>query len=208
MFGALQGLFFLNAGSIRALAAADGAIFVGTEAGEVIRVDPASGAVIEKRSTPAGVRALVAHKGFLLAGTADGAIYRAPVTPVQVAESGFQYFTCFCFSAIQDMTVVGSDLLVGDINGTVARVNVSTGDILNAIWVGSLDTMTVSQGTLLSYYTGAPGQIPRFDAVTGQQLAGSLTSPIDVRAMLVLRDQPSLTGTKKGMKFPTPQQLP
>ncbi len=181
--GTMQALFFPNIGTITALAAAGGDVFVGTEEGVVARIDPLTGDVLSSRNTPAGVRALLAHRGSLFVGAADGAIYRAPV-----AQGEFEYFTCFCLFDIRDILVVGGDLFVADGFGLVARVSDETGEVLSAFFVGETNSMAASGGTLLFYYAG--GLIPTFDAQTGEQLPGMFKSPVDVRVMLVIPDGP------------------
>lgn len=201
--GALLNVTFPSLTPIRALAVWNGAVFAGNDAGEILRIDPASGLVTSTRTLVAGVKALAAHNGFLFAAAADGGIYRAP------ANSGeFSYFTCFCLFSVQDITVVGNELMIGDGFGTVARVSTESGNITSAIWVGTMDSMTVSRGTVLTYYTGAGGVIPRFDATTGEPLAGGFSVPVDVRAMLVIREEPNATGSNRLRHAPSPVQVP
>jgi len=180
--GSMQAVFFPNVGQINALAAAGGALFAGTEEGLVVRINRTTGEVVSSRSAPAGVRALIAHNGFLIAGGADGALYRA-----RVGQGEFEYFTCFCFSTIQDVVLSGGDLIVADGNGLVARVNVHNGLIESAFFVGAMNSMAAFKNVLLLYYGSGP--IPMFDANDGTQLPGEFNSPIDVRAILVLDDE-------------------
>jgi hypothetical protein len=177
--GALRNAFSPPLDGIDALAVRGGRLFVGTEEGTVARLDPASGAVLDVRTTPAGVRALLAQGRFLLAATADGAVYRAPLE-----QGDFGYFTCFCFFEIQAMTMVGSDLFIVDSFGTTARADGRTGELLQVFSVGPTNSMAASRGDLFFYYAG--GAIPRFHAATGQPFPQGFTSPIDVRSMLVV----------------------
>lgn len=182
--GALQASFPLPAAQINALAARDGVVYAGTEASLVLTIDAATGAVLASRTTPAGVRALRLHGNFLLAGGADGAVYRAPV-----AAGEFTYFTCFCFSGIQDIVVDGDGLVVGDQFGTTARVNAMTGGLMTAFWTSPMNALAVQGGDLLVH--AGSGAILRFDSATGASLPGGYASPIDVRTMLVLPGEPS-----------------
>ncbi len=180
--GDLQNIVFPEVGGIVALAAADGTVFAGTAAGLIATIDPLSGAVLDTRTLPTGVNALLVHKGFLLAAGSDGAIYRA-----KAEQGAFEYFTCFCFFDIRDLTASGGEILAGDGFGTVARIDPASGNIQSVFSVGQLGSMTAGRDALLVYY--GP-EIPRFNLLTGQQLAGGFTSPIDVGAMLVVRDTP------------------
>ena len=181
--GAMQGLFFPDIGQINALAAGGGDVFAGTEEGHVVRIDPETGEVVSARAAPAGVRALLAHAGQLFVGGADGAIYRAPI-----AGGDFEYFSCFCFFDIEGMVVVDGDIFVVDGFGLLARVDAQTGEILGGFFVGQTNSMAATKETLIFYYAG--GMLPTFDAQTGQPLPDMFKSPVDVRAMLVLRDGP------------------
>ena len=158
-----------------------------------MRIDAVSGEIVGTRDAPAGVRALLAHEGYLFAGGADGAIYRAPI-----ASGEFEYFSCFCFFDIQGMLVIDGDLFVVDGFGLLARVDAQTGEILGGFFVGQTNSMAATHETLLFYYAG--GMIPTFDSQTGQPLPGVFESPADVRAMLVLRDGPGRTAQRTGLR--------
>jgi len=185
--GAIQGLFSLGLGQINALAAAHGSVFVGTESALVVEIDPANGALLDARKTTTAVRALLIHGGDLLAGTADSAVYRSPL------EGGlFTYFSCFCFTNIQDMAVVGGKLAIVDEFGLTAMVDASSGAILSAFSAGPTNSMAVLDGDLLFYYQGSGGAITRFDPDTGLPNGSGFTSPVGVEVMLVLPDLPKL----------------
>lgn len=177
--GALLRSFALGIGQISALAVSAGTVFVGTEDGLVAGIDPVSGDVLDWRTIPTSVHALLAHDGFLFVGGGDGALYRAPV-----ASGAFEYFTCFCFSTVRAIVVDAGDLVAVDDSGLAARIDDATGQILTAFLVGATNVMAVSNGRLLLYYDG--GTIPMADAQTGQRLPDSFFSPIAVEAMLVI----------------------
>lgn len=185
--GLLQGFASPGLGPIDALAASGGVVFAGLESGLVARIDPFTGTVLGTRTAPAGVRALLARDGFLIAAGADGAIYRAPI-----AGGDFEYFTCFCFFDVQAMAMAGDAIVVADGFGTVGRIDPDTGDILAAFFVGPTNSMAVADGDLLFYY--AAGNIQRFDAQTGAPLPHGYKSPILVETMLVVPDRPGTRG--------------
>jgi hypothetical protein len=166
-------------GPFTALATGEGALFAGNAAGEVVRIDPATGVELDSRVMPAGVATMLGHRGFLYAGGADGALYRAPMTG-----GDFTYFTCFCFFDLQAMSVQEDTLFVVDAFGTLAHVDLASGDIEHAVWVGQTNAMAVHDGAFL-VHAGA-GVIERRDMQTGQVLPGGYTSPVDIGAMLVL----------------------
>jgi outer membrane protein assembly factor BamB len=177
--GGLRNFMWAGIGQINALAASGGELFVGSDDGRVARMDPLTGTVLDVRFAPAGIKGLAVHAGHLVAATADGALYRAPLT-----SGDFQYFTCFCVVA-KDIALVGDDLMVMDEFGTVVRVDASTGGIVNAFWVGEASEMAAGADGLFFYYE-TPGVILRFDPATGLQLPGTITSPIGVDAMLAI----------------------
>lgn len=169
----------------KALATDATSLFVGTDQSLVLRIDTTTGAILETRTTPAGVRSLFALDGMLFASTEDGAIYRAPT------ENGeFSYFACFCFGAIQGLGYDGEALLAGDAFGIVARVHPVDGTVLGAIWAAPMNTLATLQGDML-FHAGA-GSIQRVDPVTGifESPDSYYLAPVEVSAMLVIADEP------------------
>ncbi len=185
--GTLLNFLSPGLGQMNALAAARGDVFVGTEDGLVARIDPLTGDVVSSRTAPSGVRALLAHGGFLFAAGADGAVYRAPV-----GAGEFQYFTCFCFFEIQDMVMIDGDLFIVDSFGLLGRADGETGELVDGFSVGATNSMAATGRTLLFYYEGSGG-ISEVDSQTGQFLTGGFTTPIDVQVMLVIPE-----GSPKG----------
>jgi len=171
-------------GPVNALAAAGGALHVGTEDGIVTTIDPLSGATLDTRTVPAGVRTLLIHGGRIFAGAADSAVYSAPV------EGGaFEYFSCFCFFNIQGMAMLGDLIAIVDEFGTTALVDLE-GNIVNAFSVGTANSLAVLDGELLFYYAGSGGTIWSFDPAIGGPGTKVFSSPVEVGVMLVLPDAP------------------
>jgi outer membrane protein assembly factor BamB len=183
--GTLLDVFAPGLGPIPAMATARGSLFVGTQDGRVVRLDPATGANTGERVLPAGVRAMVVFGGKIVVATADGAFYRASFEVGQ-----FSYFTCFCFFNVQDMVIADGGLVVVDESGLVGLVRYVDGQILSAFSAGSTNSMAALEGELLFYYaTGLGGLITRFDARTGRQLPGTFTTPSSFEVMLVIPDR-------------------
>jgi hypothetical protein len=180
--------FMTLAGPVSALAAGPAGLFVGTTTGEVARVVPATGEVLDVRLTPAGVRALAYLDGRIFAATMDGAIYAAPA-----ASGDFSYFTCFCFPSLQELVVDGEHLLAGDAFGFVARIDVTTGAILSVITAPPMDALAVLNGELLVHTSG--GMLGRVDAETGE-LLGKLETGFDLDALLVVRERRSVSDVR------------
>jgi outer membrane protein assembly factor BamB len=178
--GLPKSLVTLSVGEISALAATPSGLFVGSTSGVVARVDPGTGVTLDQRMAPAAVRALASVHGNLFVAAGDSAIYRAPL------DSGeFSYFSCFCFFDLQELVVDGPDLLAADGSGVVIRVDGHEGWLLSGQWTAPMNALAVSSGDYLVHAGG--GVIARFDAETGLAL-GKLSSPLDVRAMLVVKD--------------------
>lgn len=179
--GGLTNIHPLPFGPLKALATAEGDVFAGTQDGFVLRIEPATGEILEARVVPGPVSALTAHRGHLFAAVSGG-IYRAPV-----AGGDFTYFTCFCFFDLRSLTVVDSTLVAADANGTVAHISLVTGEVINAFWIGSLNSMVAESGDLLLHLGN--GAIARHSLADGQPMPGGYTSPIAVDAMLVIRGE-------------------
>lgn len=179
--GTLMNIHPLGFGPLDSLAAADGDVFAGTESGLVLRIEPDNGVVLEARALPAAVTALVEHRGMLFAASGGG-IYSAPV-----AGADFTYFTCFCFFDIKSFDVIESRLVVADGGGAFVHVDLATGQMLNAFWVGTLNSMVAQAGDLLIHLGG--GAITRFSLEDGLEMPGGYTSPIAIDAMLVIRGE-------------------
>lgn len=187
--GVPKSLFALGLLDVTALTATPSGLFVGTEGGVVVRVDPETGDTLDQRVAPAAVRALASFNGNVFAATSDSAIYAAPY------ESGeFTYFSCFCFFDLRELVLSGNQLFAADGSGLVIGIDANTGMLLSAQWTAPLDAMVVSSGDFLVH--GGGGVIGRFDAETGTPL-GKLSSPFDVRAMILVRDRPTPTATTK-----------
>jgi hypothetical protein len=190
--GAPESIVLLQIGEVTALASTGTALFAGTTTGLVARIDPLTGESSQARIAPAGVRALATIGDGLFAATADGAIYRADV------ESGeFTYFSCFCFSNLQDLIVDGGDLIAGDAGGFIIRIDGTDGTLLSGQWAGPLTALAVSGGDYLFHAGG--GVIHRMDGESGMPMGG-LKSPNGVRAMLVVADEVPLA-SPKGPRF-------
>lgn len=180
--GVLQAIHAPSATPSTALTTGDGFLFAGDGNGLVLRIDPSTGDLLDWRAIPSGVQALLAHRGFLFAAGADGAVYRAPI------DGGlFTYFTCFCFFNIQDLATDGLNLIIADQFGTVGIADLKTGVIHNAFWVGSLNAMVVQDGDLLVHSAG--GVIDRRSLQDGSVLPGGYTSPIDINAMHIIPNE-------------------
>jgi outer membrane protein assembly factor BamB len=175
------GLLAPGVGTINSLTAGTEGLFVGTNDGNVVRLDPETGQVLGKRATPDGVRTLLLEGDKLFVGSANGAIYRA-----EAAEGEFTYFSCFCFFNINRMVMDAGELVVADESGTVVRIDIEDGTLLTGFWLGGQQVAGASRGALLLYYED--GVIPRVDARTGEPLPGSFQSPGEVSALLVLRE--------------------
>lgn len=195
--GLPKSLVSLGMFDITSLAATPNGLFVGTSSGVVARVDPETGVTLDQRTAPAAVRALATLDGKLFAATFDpnalGAIYSAPL------DSGeFTYFSCFCYFDLQELVVDGDDLLAADGSGLIVRVDGTTGAVLDAQWTAPLNAMAVNQSYYLVHVGG--GVIGRFDAL-GTPL-GTLLSPFDVRALIVVKDPPRPTVAPKAAQRP------
>lgn len=164
-----------------ALATGEGFLFAGNQDGLIVRIDPDTGNALDSRAMPAGVNALVGHRGYLYAAGSDGAVYRA-----QMSGGAFTYFTCFCFFDIKGMAAQGELLYVVDTFGTAGHIDLANGNIISSSWVGPTNAMVLESGDFLLHPGG--GLIERRDVDTGQVLPDGYTSPIDITAMLVLRD--------------------
>lgn len=180
--GAILDIHTPPSGPFTSLTTGEGFLFAGNADGEVVRIDPATGGELDSRALPSGVAGLLAHRGFLYAAGADSAIYRAPTSGGQ-----FTYFSCFCFFDLQGMAVQEDLLFVVDVFGTTAHIDLATGEIVSAVWVGNTNTLAIQDGDLL-VHSGA-GVIGRRDMATGQELPGGYQSPIEISAMLVLKSE-------------------
>jgi hypothetical protein len=179
--GALENIHTPPIAPITALATGEGFLFAGTQSAEIVRIDPATGGTLDSRALPAAVKALLGHRGYLYVATADSAVYRAPMSG-----GAFTYFSCFCFSNIQALAAQAERLFVVDAFGTAAHIDLATGDIISGAWVGPTNAVSLQGGDFL-VHSGA-GVIERRDVDTGEVQPGGFTSPIDIEAMLVLRD--------------------
>lgn len=180
--GAWLNVLMPSIGDINSLAAGDAGLFVGTTDGNIVRLDPETGAVLDKRATPDGVRAMLLRGNSLFIGSTNGAIYRADASGGE-----FSYFSCFCFFNINRILADGGDLLVADEFGTVVRIDATTGELLWGFSLGGQQVASVSGSALLLYYEG--GVIPRVNARTGEPIPGSFQIPgADVTAVLALKN--------------------
>ena len=177
--GAALNWLFPAVGTINSLAAGDEGLFVGTVEGDVVRLDPLTGAALQTRTTPDGVRVLLAHEGQLYVASTNGAIYRA------AADGGeFEYFSCFCFFNLSMLAIDAGQLVAADEFGTVVRIDLATGALLTGFSLFGSRVAGVSDGVLLLYYDG--GVIPFANARTGALLPGQFQAPGTVSSLFVL----------------------
>jgi hypothetical protein len=189
---ALETVFWPELGPIHEIAAVAGTVFVGTSDGVVARFRH-DGTPLGARQVPAAVLALLVHRRFLYVGTADGAIYRAPIAGGDGADGEFELFASSGLSEIRDMSAVGGELVIADASGAVARLSLQTGAITGGFGVDPTRSMTSLRSTLLFYYDeDGSGLITQRNAQTGEVLPGGFQATMWVEVMLVIPESQRL----------------
>ena len=165
----------------------DGDLLVSTSFGEIHRVEPVGGALIQTLASPITVQAMAIDGDDLYIAGTIGTVYKG-----NAITGDFQFLGGTCLAPVQALALDETSIYAGDETGAILRFDLATGANTGVFDIGLVVTSIVMDGPELLVGTFG-GTIIRLDPGDGAVL-DTLTSPIVVSAMELLPAAADLDG--------------
>ncbi len=167
--------------SCSALASYQGNLLIADVSGQIVTVNPATGAFIRTFSAPNEVHSMVMHGDDLLVGGPAGVWQGNPTS------GGFNYAACGCIGQLEGLAMMGNHLWGVDVNGSLIKFDINNGALLLGHWTGIPATgLATDNGKLLM--TTEDRRVLTINPDTGA-IEAQQQFQIDVRA-IVLESSP------------------
>lgn len=158
-----------------------GNLLIADVSGQIVTVNPTTGAFIRTFSAPNEVHSMVMHGDDLLVGGPAGVWQGNPMS------GGFNYAACGCIGQLEGLAMMGNSLWGVDVFGSLIKFDINNGMMLAGHWTGIPATgLATDNGKLLM--TTEDRRVLTINPDTGA-IEAQITLPIDVRA-IVLESSP------------------